>query len=199
MSSLCFYHLIMKRSNTYYIMFQKLASFIYFKILKWEMEGDFPEVDKCVVAVVPHTHWIDLFLGILLRNVWGKSIGFIGKQSLFNIPIVGWILKKAGGMPVVRHQKQDTVSAIASIFNRKNVFRLSLSPEGTRKKVTEWKTGFYFIAKQAKVPLVLVAFDYGHKKVKISKVLIPTDDKEADFKQYETFFKGVVGRVAKNS
>lgn len=180
-------------------MLQKVANFVYFNLLKWKMEGDFPEVDKCVVAVVPHTHWMDLFLGILLRNVWGKSIGFIGKQSLFDIPIIGRLLKKAGGMPVVRHKKQDTVSAIASIFNRTDMFRLSLSPEGTRKKVTEWKTGFYFIAKEAKVPIVLVAFDYGNKQVKISEALFPTNNKEADFKQYQSFFKGVVGKIAKNS
>ncbi len=180
-------------------MLQSIAKFIYFKLLKWKMEGDFPEVDKCVVAVVPHTHWLDLFLGILLRNVWGKSIGFIGKQSLFDTPVIGWLLKKAGGMPVVREKKQDTVSAIASIFEKTDVFRLSLSPEGTRKKVTEWKTGFYFIAKQANIPIVLVAFDYGKKRVKVSQLLYPTADQEKDFTQYQAFFEGVVGKVAKNS
>ena len=180
-------------------MLQSIAKFIYFKLMKWEMEGSFPEVDKCVVAVVPHTHWYDLFLGILLRNVWGKSIGFVGKQSLFKIPLVGRFLKKAGGMPVVRHQKQDTVSAIASIFDRTSIFRLSVSPEGTRKKVTEWKTGFYFIAKQANVPIVLVAFDYGSKRVKVSKALLTSENRENNFKTYEAFFKGVVGKVAANS
>lgn len=163
------------------------------------MQGKFPEVNKCVVAVVPHTHWMDLFLGILLRNVWGKSIGFIGKQSLFNIPVVGWLLKKAGGMPVVREQKQDTVSAIAAIFDKTEVFRLSLSPEGTRNKVTELKTGFYFIAKQANVPIVLVAFDYKNKRVKVSKALTPSKNKANDFEVYYRFFEGVIGKVAHKS
>lgn len=180
-------------------MLTRIAKYIYFDLLKWKMIGDFPEVDKCVVAVVPHTHWMDLFLGILLRNVWGTSIGFVGKQSLFNIPIIGWLLRKAGGMPVVRNKKQDTVSAIADIFNKTEEFRLSLSPEGTRKKVTTWKTGFYFIAKQANIPIVLVAFDYGSKQVKVSKPLFPTENKEEDFESYYAFFEGVKGKVADNS
>ncbi len=177
-------------------MFKKTAKYIYFNLLKWKMIGDFPEVNKCVVAVVPHTHWMDLFLGILLRNVWGKQIGFIGKQSLFNTPLIGWLLRKAGGMPVVRGQKQDTVSAIADIFNRTDKFRLSVSPEGTRKKVSEWKTGFYFIAKQAKIPIVLVAFDYGKKQVKVSKPLFPSENQEKDFAIYYAFFEGVIGKVS---
>ncbi len=180
-------------------MLQKIAKFIYFKLMKWEMAGDFPEVNKCIVAVVPHTHWLDLFLGILVRNVWGKSIGFIGKQSLFNTPIIGWLLTKAGGMPVVRNQKQDTVGAIAAVFDRTDVFRMSLSPEGTRKKVSEWKTGFYYIAKQAKVPIVLVAFDYKQKRIKVSQALFPTENKEEDFKSYYSFFDGVIGKVTENS
>ena len=75
----------------------------------------------------------------------------------------------------------------------------ALSPEGTRKKVAEWKTGFYFIAKAAKVPIVMVAFDFGKKQIKISKPQYPTNDKEKDFATYKSFFKGVMGKVPQNS
>ncbi|MGB5700368.1 MAG: acyltransferase, partial [Muriicola sp.] len=68
-------------------------------------------------------------------------------------------------------------------------------PEGTRKKVTQWKTGFYYIAKQAKVPVVMVSFDYGKKQVKISEPVFTTDSKETDFKRYKEFYKGVVGKI----
>jgi 1-acyl-sn-glycerol-3-phosphate acyltransferase len=178
---------------------QKIAKFIYFKIIKWKLVGDFPEVDKCVMIVVSHTSYVDFFLGLLVRKVWNKEINFIGKESLFKFPLIGWYLKWVGGAPIVRDKKSDTVAAIANIFKTKKVFRLSLTPEGTRKKVTEWKTGFYYIAKLAQVPVVMVAFDFKHKQVKISQAYFTTDDKEADLKIYKSFFKGVVGRIPEKS
>jgi len=178
---------------------QKIAKFIYFKIIKWKLVGDFPEVDKCVMIVVSHTSYVDFFLGLLVRKVWNKEINFIGKESLFKFPLIGWYLKWVGGAPIVRDKKSDTVAAIANIFKTKKVFRLSLTPEGTRKKVTEWKTGFYYIAKLAQVPVVMVAFDFKHKQIKISQAYFTTDDKEADLKIYKSFFKGVVGRIPEKS
>jgi 1-acyl-sn-glycerol-3-phosphate acyltransferase len=178
---------------------QKIAKFIYFKIIKWKLVGDFPKVDKCVMIVVSHTSYVDFFLGLLVRKVWNKEINFIGKESLFKFPLIGWYLKWVGGAPIVRDKKSDTVAAIANIFKTKKVFRLSLTPEGTRKKVTEWKTGFYYIAKLAQVPVVMVAFDFKHKQVKISQAYFTTDDKEADLKIYKSFFKGVVGRIPEKS
>lgn len=172
----------------------KLAKFIYFRLLRWKIEGEFPKLNKCIVAVVPHTSWIDFFLGLLIRRVIYQDINYIAKKSLFKPPF-GWYFKWMGGAPIDRSKSSDTVTAIASIFQEKEVFRLALSPEGTRKKVEKWKTGFYYIAKAAKVPIVLVAFDYGHKQIKFSKPNIPTDDMEADFKSYKEFFKGVVGKI----
>jgi 1-acyl-sn-glycerol-3-phosphate acyltransferase len=151
------------------------------------------------MIVVSHTSYVDFFLGLLVRKVWNKEINFIGKESLFKFPLIGWYLKWVGGAPIVRDKKSDTVAAIANIFKTKKVFRLSLTPEGTRKKVTEWKTGFYYIAKLAQVPVVMVAFDFKHKQVKISQAYFTTDDKEADLKIYKSFFKGVVGRIPEKS
>jgi 1-acyl-sn-glycerol-3-phosphate acyltransferase len=179
-------------------MIQAIARFIYFKLMGWKLVGDFPNVKKCVMIVVSHTSYSDFFLGLLVRKVWNQEINFIAKKSLFVGPI-GWYLKKVGGAPIIRNKNSDTVSAIVDIFNSKEKFRLSLSPEGTRNKVTEWKTGFYFIAKAAKVPVVMVAFDYGKKQIKISEPNFPTDDQVADFKLYKSFFKGVVGRIPEKS
>mgnify|MGYP003633143730 FL=1 len=175
-----------------------LAKFIYFKILGWKLVGTFPQVDKCVVIVVPHTSWVDFFLGLLIRRVLNEDIHFIGKKALFKPPF-GWYFRWMGGAPIDRSKNMDTVSATAKIFNQNKKFRLALSPEGTRKKVAEWKTGFYFIAKAAKVPIVMVAFDFGKKQIKISKPQYPTNDKEKDFATYKSFFKGVMGKVPQNS
>ncbi len=172
----------------------KLAKFIYYKLLGWKTIGEFPQLNKCVVAVVPHTSWVDFFLGLLIRRVINQDINFIGKKSLFKPPL-GWYLRWIGGAPIDRSKSSDTVTAIANIFNEKEVFRLALSPEGTRKKVEKWKTGFYYIAKAANVPIILVAFDYGRKQIKFSEPVFPSENIEADFKAYREFFKGVVGKI----
>ncbi len=174
---------------------QKLARFIYFKLLGWKLLGTFPgHLDKFVIIVVPHTSWVDFFLSLLIREVWKEQINFIAKKSLFDSPF-GWFFRWMGGAPIDRCKSSDTVSATAKIFEGREKFRLALSPEGTRKKVDQWKTGFYYIAKTADVPIVLVAFDYGKKQIKVSEPYKTTNDKEADFTVYEAFFEGVRGKV----
>ena len=130
---------------------------------------------------------------MLVREVWNEEVNYIGKKSLFDSPF-GWFFRWTGGAPIDRSKTNDTVKATAQIFNERKKFRLSLSPEGTRKKVEKWKTGFYFIAKTANVPIVLVAFDYGKKEVKISEPVYPTENQEADFEKYHAFFEGVEGK-----
>lgn len=177
---------------------RSLAKFMYFNVMGWTLEGTFPNLKKCVVIVVPHTSWVDFFIGLLVRRVIGEEVHFIAKKSLFKPPF-GWYFRWMGGAPVNRSRSSDAVTAIARIFQERETFRLALSPEGTRKKVTEWKTGFYYIARTAKVPIVLVAFDYGRKQVKISEPCYPTEDKDVDFKNYMAFYKGIVGKVPENS
>ncbi len=165
----------------------------------WKVTGRFPtELDKGVFIVVPHTSNVDFFLGLLIRKVWNEEINWVGKKSLFKKPY-GWLFKWLGGAPIDRSKNNDTVSATAAVFEERKRFRLTIAPEGTRKKVNKWKTGFYYIAKAAEVPIVLVAFDFGNKQIKVSKPRFTTDDKEADFKIYEAFFKGVKGKVTSNS
>ena len=173
---------------------QKLSHFIYFKLLGWTMEGEFPShLNKFVLIVVPHTSWWDFLLGLLVRKVLNEEINYIGKKGLFDSPF-GWFFRWTGGAPIDRSKSNDTVSAIVKIFNEREKFRLALSPEGTRKKVEKWKTGFYHIAKQSKIPIVMVAFDYGKKEVRFSEPQMPTEDMDNDFKIYESCFKGVQGK-----
>lgn len=172
-----------------------LARFIYFKIMGWELEGSLPQgIKKCVVIVVPHTSWHDFYIGLLIRRIFNVDIKFLAKKELFKPPF-GWYFKWMGGTPLDRTPGQNKVEAIAEIFRQKEEFRLALSPEGTRKKVKDWKTGFYYIAKSAEVPLIMIAFDFGKKKVKVSDPLYITDDKEADFRKMKEFYKDVVGKV----
>lgn len=172
-----------------------IAKFIYFKLMGWKLTGTFPAVDKCVTIVVPHTSWVDFFVGLLVRKIIGKEMHYVGKKELFKPPF-GWFFKWMGGAPIDRGKSKGYVDAISEIFKTKKVFRLTIAPEGTRKKVAQWKTGFYYIAKQAQVPIVLVAFDFGKKEVKISETpFYPTDNLDADFAFMKSFYKGVVGKV----
>ncbi len=168
--------------------------FIFFTLMGWKYEGMFPsELKKYVVIAAPHTSWLDFPIAILARNASGEKINFIGKNSLFKGPF-GWMFKALGGAPVDRSKSNNLVDAIVDIFNSREQFRLGLSPEGTRKKVEKWKTGFYYIAKGAEVPIVMATLDFGNKRIKISEPFYPTEDREKDFEYFHSFYEGVQGK-----
>ncbi|GGD41887.1 1-acyl-sn-glycerol-3-phosphate acyltransferase [Muriicola marianensis] len=173
---------------------RKIASFIYFRIMGWKLMGKAPDLDKCVIIVVPHTSWVDFPLGLLVRKILNLEVNYIGKKSLFSGPF-GWFFRWTGGAPVDQHSNQDTVAQVIRLFREKEQFRLALAPEGTRKKVLKWRTGFYHMALGAGVPIVMIAFDYGKKQVRISDPVVPTGDPDKDISDYMTFYKGVRGKV----
>ena len=177
-----------------------LAKFIYHKILGWKVTGfsDFENVKKAVIIAVPHTSWHDFYIGILVRSVIGIKTSFVGKKSLFKFPY-GWFFRWLGGSPVERKSNENQVEAIAKLFEEKEVFRMGMSPEGTRKKVDKWRTGFYYIAKTANVPIVMFTLDFENKTNHFSEPFYPTDDKEADFEFMRSFYKGIKGKVPEYS
>ncbi len=179
---------------------QWLSKFIYHKLLGWKATGfsDFDSVKKAVLIAVPHTSWHDFFIGILLRSAIGIETNYVGKKGLFKFPI-GWFFRWLGGAPVERKNNENQVEAIARLFAEKEVFRMTIAPEGTRKKVEEWRTGFYYIAKAANVPIIMFTLDFENKENKFSKPFYPTDDKEADFKFMHKYFEGVKGKVPEYS
>lgn len=176
---------------------QWLAKFIYFKILGWRVVGEKTihkdTIKKAVIIAVPHTSWHDFYIGMLLRSVLDVKTNFVGKKELFAFPY-GWFFRALGGAPVDRYTKEDKVAKIAKLFYEKDEFRMALAPEGTRKKVNKWRTGFYYIAKEANVPIIMISFDFENKQNKISKPFYPTNDMESDFKFMHAFFKGVKGK-----
>ena len=179
-----------------------LAKFIYFKLLGWEIVGNTnfskDTVKKAVLIAVPHTSWYDFPLAIILRKVVKLKTNFVGKKELFTWPF-GYYFRWVGGKPLDRTSGQNKVEAIAKLFEGEDEFRLALAPEGTRKKVKEWKTGFYYIAKAAKVPIIMFTLDFKNKQNKVSEPFYPTDDMEADFKFMKTFYEGVEGKVKEYS
>jgi len=170
------------------------SKFVLFRVLGWKIINNFPQdLNKFVVIAAPHTSWVDFPIGVLVKYATGENINYIGKASLFKGPF-GFIFKATGGTPVDRSKSNNLVEAIIDIFNNKEEFKLALSPEGTRKKTERWKTGFYYIAKGAKVPIVMATLDFGKKQVKISEPYYTTDNKDKDFDNFYTFFEGVQGK-----
>lgn len=160
--------------------------------------GDHAKVQKCILMVIPHTSAHDFYLGIFTRGITGLDMHFMAKKELFRFPL-GYYFKYMGGEPLDRAGGLNKVDAIAAIFKKKKEFRLAIAPEGTRKRVTELKTGFYYIALKAGVPIVPIAFDFGKKEVNIGEPFLPTGDIDADMPLLKKHFVGVVGKVAENS
>ncbi len=176
-----------------------MYKFIYFKLLKWKIVGEFPkELSQYIVIAAPHTHWHDLHMGLLLRKITKTKINFVAKKELFFWPL-GWFLRSIGGFALDRTPGQKSVDAYAEMFKKNQNFILNIAPEGTRKKVSKWKTGFYYIAKKANVPIVMVAFDYKNKQHIISKPFNVTENVDADFKYIYSFYKGIVGKIPEYS
>ncbi len=177
-----------------------LSKFIFYKLLGWKITGDFNknEIKKAVIIVVPHTSWHDFYIALFTRKILQTEINFIAKKELFTWPF-GYYFRWVGGAPLDRSSKQNKVVAITNIFDSKEEFRLALSPEGTRKKVDTWKTGFYYIAKAAKVPIIPVSFNYKVKTVTIGMPFYTTENFEKDTIFLRDFFKGVEGKVVDNS
>ena len=179
-------------------MFRLIAKFFAFKVFKFTLVGNFPKDPKFVIAVVPHTSNWDFIVAIGVRTYLKEPIHFVGKKELFT-PFTSWFFKRLGGMPLNRKKNEQVVDAIARMYSEEPLFRMAIAPEGTRKKVDEWKTGFYYIAKKAEVPILPIAFDWQNRKMIFHSLFMPTNDKEKDFAYMKSLFKGVVGKVPENS
>ena len=179
---------------------QQLLAWWIFTARGWKVEGRFPfELPKTILVVAPHTHYMDFFIGLAIRKKMKMDfVHFLGKKELF-WGILGYILRKLGGFPVERGKNLNQVDQVVKLYNERESFHIALSPEGTRKKVTRLKSGFYHIAKNANVPIVLVALDFGNKKVIFGEPFLTTNDEVADKQKIVKFFKGIIGYLPKNS
>ena len=168
---------------------------LYWKIFGWKLSGSFPyQYKKVVLAVAPHTHWVDVMVGFAARQALHITHAkFLGKRELFVGPL-GWLLRKMGGTPVDRHSKHGVVDQVVELFNSNENFILGLAPEGTRKPVDTLRTGFYHIAKKAGVPIVPIGLDYEHKLLVVGEAFFTSDDETADIKKLMAFYSNIKGK-----
>ena len=174
---------------------QKLCCLIL-KLMGWRIISSLPNLTQYVLIVAPHTSNWDLVIGLVARFAVGVKINFLAKHQLFFFPL-GNFLTAIGGSPVDRTHKGNKVEQAVNLFKTQDQFKLGLAPEGTRSKVTRWKEGFYYIACQANVPIVMVGLDYSTKEVRIREVFWTSKNINQDFEQIIAFFRTIQGKYPK--
>ena len=162
------------------------------RLTGWHIDGGLPDLPKFVLIGAPHTSNWDflLFLGVIFSL--RANVHFMGKAELFRFP-VGWFFRYCGGVPVDRKKSTGLVDQMVKVCNESEKFILVIAPEGTRHQVGEWKRGFYHIAKNAGIPIVMAVVDGKLKVVHLGQVFHPTEDVEADLKTIKSVFEGVTG------
>ncbi len=170
---------------------------IVFKMFGWELEKNLPPGKKFVIIAAPHTsNWDFLFFILYVWSV-GRKIRWGGKDTLFKPPF-GFILKWLGGIPIDRSKKNNFVTRMVEEMNKNEEFVLTITPEGTRSAAKRWRTGFYYIAVGANVPIALGYIDYKNKLLGVGKYFYPSGNIEEDMVLIKDFYKGITGIRADN-
>lgn len=161
---------------------------LLYRLSGWSSLGYVPkELKKAIWIVAPHWNSRDFFIGIGIRATIGIKIGFLAKNTLFKW-YSGWLFRRLGGFPVNRSKSNKLVDSVAETFQKNESIHIAIAPEGTRSNVSRLKTGFYFMALKAKVPIVLVGFDHERKCVVFGDVIYPTGDYLKDMKPVYDFY-----------
>lgn len=147
----------------------------------WQI-APFPDIDKAVVVGGPHTSNWDGLLGMLGASTLGLDTAFLIKASAFKWPL-GTYLRRMGGIPIDRTRPTGAVEQAVDLFQQSERLVMVVTPEGTRTNAPRWKTGFYHIARLARVPMVLAVPDYARKELTFPLVIEPGDDMEADMRK----------------
>ena len=159
----------------------------------WRFEGRIPDVRHLVIIVAPHTSSWDFVIGVAAKIALGLRIHFLGKHTLFRPPL-GWLMRALGGIPVDRQTSTDTVPQVVRRFETEERLFLALSPEGTRRRVERWRSGFWHIARGAGAPILPVGLDFATRSIRIGEPVAPGDDFETALAQLHAWYRGIEGR-----
>jgi 1-acyl-sn-glycerol-3-phosphate acyltransferase len=154
----------------------------------WRFEGALPNLEKFVLIVAPHTSNWDFPIGVMAMFALDLRATFLGKDTLFRAPF-GFVFRWMGGVPVDRSSPNNVVEQTIGHLAQRDRMILALSPEGTRQKIPRWRTGFYWVAVGAGVPIVPVALDYPRKRYIIHPIQMMTGDAERDIAHLRTLFQ----------
>ena len=158
------------------------------RVMGWTADDSVVPEDKCIILGVPHTSFWDFIIAYLYYTSVGGKISCMIKGELFWGPL-GWFLRKLGGIPVDRKKGSNVVLSVIKEMKKKDKVHLALAPEGTRKPVKRWKTGFHTIAREVGCPVYLGYFDWGTKHVGHGQKFELTDDAKADMARIQQIYE----------
>lgn len=175
----------------------QLLGLLLLRLLRWRIVGALPNTPKAMVIGAPHSsNWDGLVAAAVVLTLRVR-IGLMAKDSLFRWPVAG-VLRWLGGIPVDRSSGSGGVVAQSVLrFREREQLFLGVAPEGTRKAAAQWRTGFWQIARQAGVPIIVVVMDYGRRELRIAETLQPGDDLDTDMERILTHYRGAVPRRPK--
>jgi 1-acyl-sn-glycerol-3-phosphate acyltransferase len=165
---------------------KRLLGRAWLRLHGWRLAGEVPQPHRFVLILAPHTSNWDVPFMLALAWVYGIRIEWMVKHSLFRPPL-GWLLRALGGIPIDRRAAHGVVEQMIDAFRGRETLILGVPPEGTRKRASHWKSGFYEIARGAGVPIVMGFLDYGKREGGMGPTLIPTDI-HADMDRFRAFY-----------
>lgn len=157
------------------------------RLFGWRLAGTSPAAPQCVLVVAPHTSNWDFLFGLAAKWALRLRVRFVGKHTLFRFPL-GVFMRGVGGIPVDRSAAGGFVEKVATEFGRGEPLYLVIAPEGTRKRVSQWKTGFHRIAVAARVPILPVVLDYAAREVRLLPMYTPTGDYATDLAALAAYY-----------
>lgn len=169
--------------NTFFISkLIKLACQFFVWIANWKITGDIPPQKSCVVIAVPHQKWYDMPMTLIMFFMCNWKVYWLGKKEIFRFPF-GFFFRWLGGIPIDRSKKNNFVEQATDFYKTEKNLMLVIPPQGTRKEGAPWKTGFWHIAKSAKVPVLLGHINYHQKTASIIGEFTPGENVRNDIKR----------------
>lgn len=175
----------------------RLLSGMILKIMGWKTQAVDVSAPKYVLIGVPHTSNWDFVIGYMAMSAIGLKLSWVGKHTLFRGPL-GWLLRRMGGIPVNRNLRTNFVDQMVASFDEYDKRIVTLAPEGTRRRTDYWKSGFYYIALEAKVPVVCGFVDYGSRIGGTGLVIYPTGNPDDDLEKMTDFYTKITPKFPEN-
>ena len=176
----------------------RVISIIILKFIGWNTKGEETTIKKFVLIGAPHTSNWDFPLMLMVVLKLKLNVFWMGKHTLFPFPFTG-LMKWLGGIPINRSASHNVVRETVKQYKENKELIVLIPPEGTRSKVSEWKTGFYHIANMANVPILLGYVDAKNKEAGFVDFFYPTGNSEKDMDEIQKFYAPLKGLIAKNS
>ncbi len=170
---------------------------LYLWLFGWKLMGQKPAYKKCLLLAVPHTSNWDVPVMLSMSYIYGIPVSWIGKHTLFTGPL-GPLLRWLGGVPVDRRARNNAVQQMVDEFARRDELYLMITPEGTRGRADFWKSGFYYIALGAGVPIILGLLDYKRRVGGLFEPFFPTGDIKADMEKLRAYYHDATGKYPQN-